>query len=353
MATISQLVRMMTPVAKAVLTGAPNAPRLGYFITGAPGGGKSALAWSLGAILTKELGFDVPVFEIRGPSLADPSFVTGMPDVTGTVTTLKRMNLLPPENTPCVLLIDELGATHQQIRSALTQLIYDKKAGEYKLDPRTFIICTGNRHSDRAASTKVETHVANRLRHFELETNLQEWQSYIADKGLPHLLIAFLEQRPDLLHKFDPKSEELAFPSPRTWEEVAIDMSLLTSSDDVLASAASLVGSGPAAELAAFVERAAVIPSWKEFRALAAGDAAAIIKRAESSVQYAAMSMIASNAATKDDIDWGIEVVDACSPELVVAMLNMAVKVFKKSSIVLTSRKATEFIKTKGVQLFA
>lgn len=353
MAKISQLVRMMLPVARAVLTAQPNAPRLGYFITGAPGGGKSALAWSLGDILTKELGFNVPVFEIRGPSLADPSFVTGIPDITGAVTTLKRMNLLPPENTPSVLLIDELGATHQQIRSALTQLIYDKKAGEYKLDPRTFIICTGNRASDRAASTKIETHVANRLRHFELDTDVEEWQAFVADKGLPHLLVSFIQQFPHLLHKFDPKSDELAFPSPRTWEEVGIDMALLSSPDDILASAASLVGSGPAAELAAFVQRASVIPDWKSFRALPSGDAVAVIKKAESSVQYAAMSVIASNMSTRDDVDWGVEVMDGCSPELVVAMLNMGTKVYKKSGIILTAPKATEFIKKKGVALLS
>lgn len=353
MATISQLVRMMTPVARAVLTGAPNAPRLGYYITGAPGGGKSALAFSMGAIMTAELGFHVPVFEIRGPSLADPSFVTGIPDVSGAVTALKRMNLLPPPNTPSVLLIDELGATHQQIRAALTQLIYDKKAGEYCLDPRTFIICTGNRHSDRAASTKIETHVANRLRHFELETNLQEWQAFIASKNLHPLLIAFLEQRPDMLHKFDPKADELAFPSPRTWEEVAIDMTLMSNADDILASASSLVGAGPACELAAFVERASVIPDWKTFRAMPAGDAASLLKKSEASVQYAAMTLAAHAIATKEDVDWSVEVMNDTSPEMVVALLNMGVKVFKKGAIVLTSKKATEFIKTKGVQLFS
>ncbi len=353
MATISQLVRMMTPVARAVLSGAPNAPRLGYFITGAPGGGKSALAFSMGAIMTKELGFTVPVFEIRGPSLADPSFVTGIPDVSGAVTALKRMNLLPPPNTPSVLLIDELGATHQQIRAALTQLIYDKKAGEYQLDPRTFIICTGNRHSDRAASTKIETHVANRLRHFELESDLTEWQAFIADKGLHPLLIAFLQQRPDMLHKFDPKSDSLAFPSPRTWEEVAIDMTLLNDPNDILASAASLVGQGPAAELAAFVERAAVIPDWETFRAMAAGDAASLLKGSESSVQYAAMTLTANAAKTKEDVDWAIAVLNDVSPEMVVAFINMASKVFKKSAIVLGSKSATEFIKSKGVALFS
>lgn len=52
-------------------------------------------------------------------------------------------------------------------------------------------------------------------------------------------------------------------------------------------------------------------------------------------------------------MDWAVEVMNDTSPEMVVALLNMGVKVFKKGAIVLTSKKATEFIKTKGVQLFA
>ena len=352
MATISQLKKIMKPIAKAVLTGQPNAPRLGFYVTSGPGVGKSGAVYQLGAELSAELGFDVPVYEIRGSCLADPSFVTGIPDVSGAVTTLKRMNMLPPPNTPAILFVDELGGTHQQIRNALTQLIYDKKAGEYVLDPRTFIVCAGNRASDRAGSTKVETHVGNRLRHYTVEADLKEWQAFVADKNLPPMLIAFLEQNPALLHKFDAKSEDLAFPSPRTWEEVAIDMTIFTTPDEILMSAASLVGEGPAAELAAFLTRAQAIPSWDKFRAMAAGDAAALLKSSESSVQYAAMTMSANSVADPADVDWSIEVMESVSPELTVAFANMANTVFRKAAITLKSKKLLDFAKRTGVALF-
>lgn len=357
MATISQLKAIMKPVAKAVLTGAPNAPRLGFYVTSGPGVGKSGAIYQLGEELSAPvneggLGFNVPVYEIRGSCLADPSFVTGIPDVSGAVTVLKRMNMLPPENTPAILFIDELGGTHQQIRNALTQLIYDKKAGEYVLDARTFIVCAGNRASDRAGSTKVETHVGNRLRHYTVEADLKEWQAFVAAKKLPPMLIAFLEQNPALLHKFDAKSEDLAFPSPRTWEEVAIDMTIFTTPSEILMSAASLVGEGPAAELAAFLTRAQAIPSWQVFRAMSATDATDLLKGVESSVQYAAMTMSANAIETAADVDWVTEVLVPVSPELMVAFTNMANTVFRKHSLTLKSAKLLEFAKKQGVALF-
>ena len=352
MATISQFKALMKPIAKAILLGLPNAPRLGFYITSGPGVGKSGGVYQVGEELTQELGFDVPVYEIRGSCLADPAFVTGIPDVSGAVTVLKRMNMLPPPNTPCILFIDELGGTHQQIRNALTQLIYDKKAGEYVLDPRTVVICAGNRAGDRAGSTKVETHVGNRLRHISIEADVKEWQAYVADKGLPPMLIAFLEQNPALLHKFDPKSEDLAFPSPRTWEEVAIDMTIFKTPDEILMSAASLVGEGPAAELAAFLTRAQAIPSWESFRAMPPGDAADLLKRNEASVQYAAMTMSANSVADPADVDWAIEVMEQVSPEMTVAFANMANTVFRKAAITLKSKKLLDFAKRTGVALF-
>jgi len=356
MATISQLKNIMKPIAKAVLLGVPNAPRLGFYITSGPGVGKSGAVYQLGEELSKPeaeggVGFDVPVYEIRGSCLADPAFVTGIPDVSGAVTTLKRMNLLPPPNTPSILFIDELGGTHQQIRNALTQLIYDKKAGEYVLDPRTLVVCAGNRASDRAGSTKVETHVGNRLRHYTVEANLQEWQAYVASKNLPPMLIAFLEQHPALLHKFDAKSEDLAFPSPRTWEEVAIDMTIFSTPNEVLMSASSLVGEGPAAELAAFLTRAQAIPSWQVFRAMDVDKAVDLLKTSEASVQYAAMTMSANAVNDIADVDWAVEVMEKVTPELAVAFTNMANAVFKKHNLTLKSKKLIEFTKRVGVSL--
>lgn len=352
MATISQLKKIMKPIAAAVLNGKPNAPRLGFYLTSAPGAGKSSLVYQLGEELTQELGFNVPVFEIRGSCLADPAFVTGLPDTSGDVTILKRMNLLPPPNTPCILFIDELGGTHQQIRNALTQLIYDLKAGEYELDKRTFVVCAGNRASDRAGSTKIETQVGNRLRHYSVECDLVEWQTYVADKNLPPMLIAFLEQHPDLLHKFDPKADDPAFPSPRTWEEVARDMEILSSPSDVLMSAASLVGEGPATMLQAFLVQTASLPKWEDMRKMQPVDFGEQLKKMESSVQYAAMTMAANAIKDGADADWAVECLETVSPELTVAFSNMANTVFRKISVTTKSKKLLDFAKRTGAELF-
>ena len=352
MATINQIKRIALPLAVAKVTGKPNASRLAIHLAGAPGIGKSACVFQLAKEVSAAVGFDVPVFEVRGPTLADPSFVTGIPDISGTVTVLKRMNILPPENTPCILFIDELGATHPQIRNALTQVIYDLKAGEYQLDPRTFIITAGNRVTDRAGATKLETHVANRLRHFTIEADLVEWQTYIADKGMNPLIVAFLDQHPDLLHKFDPKSDDPAFPSPRTWEEVAIDMELLHNPNDLLMSVASLVGEGPATMFQAFMLQAATLPKWEDQRTKNPKEWGEELKKMESSVQYTAMTMFANAVKDKDDVDWAVEALETVSPELTVGFANMANTVFRKFAVTSKSPKLLAFAKRTGADLF-
>jgi hypothetical protein len=60
--------------------------------------------------------------------------------------------------------------------------------------------------------------LANRLSHFEVETNLDDWVAWAWANGIDERVIAFLRFRPELLFDFDPAHNPVAFPSPRSWE---------------------------------------------------------------------------------------------------------------------------------------
>ena len=104
------------------------------------------------------------------------------------------------------------------VQAALYQLVLDRKVGEYELPEGASLIACGNRETDRGVVHRMPTPLASRFVHLEIRVDAEDWLAWGAANGIAAEVLFFITYEPDLLHVFDPKSTERAFPTPRTWE---------------------------------------------------------------------------------------------------------------------------------------
>ena len=82
------------------------------------------------------------------------------------------------------------------------------------------VIGAGNRLEDRANVFEMPKPLQNRFIHVELMIpTAEEWiENFAIPNKLDSRIIMFIQKRPSLLFKFNPKSKDERFPTPRSWE---------------------------------------------------------------------------------------------------------------------------------------
>jgi hypothetical protein len=231
---------------------------------GPPGIGKTDLVEQVArdqgrSCITETLATMEPV-DLRGLPWRDAetdSVAWSKPDF------LVRLEQAGPEP---VLFVDEANANNAGLQVCLMQLVLNRRVGPHRLPEGTRIVLAGNRVTDRAAAQRMPTALANRLSHLDVEPDVKSWLGWAARVQLHPVVVAFISwrgqgtsNRPGLLHQFDPaKPDQRAFPSPRSWAQVA---KLVDAPDSCRAALiASQVGDGPAAELEGFIRLRRELP---------------------------------------------------------------------------------------------
>jgi hypothetical protein len=217
------------------------------FIWGAPGVGKSQVVQQV----AKELKLEVR--DVRAV-LLDPVDLRGLPHINGD----HRAHWCPPEFLPRegrgILFLDELNAAPPLVQAACYQLVLDRKLGEYELPEGWTVIAAGNRESDRAVVHRMTSALANRFVHLDFDVDLNDWVEWARAHDVASEVIAFLRFKPGLLHAFDPKLNERAFPTPRSWEFVSdILKNKITIPAVEFEVLKGTVGEGTAAEFSGFL----------------------------------------------------------------------------------------------------
>ncbi len=221
------------------------------FLWGSPGIGKSQVV----AQVAKDA--ELPVIDVRAV-LLDPVDLRGLPHINGD----NKAHWATPEFLPQeerdgkrgVLFLDELNAAPPLVQAACYQLILDRKLGEYELPEGWAIIAAGNLETDRAVTHRMPSALANRFLHINMVADLDDWVSWALSNDIQTELIAFLRFRPELLHKFDPKTGEKSFPTPRSWEFIS-DILAVSPEDAIQYELFSgTVGEGATSELLSFIK---------------------------------------------------------------------------------------------------
>lgn len=120
-----------------------------------------------------------------------------------------------------ILFLDELVSAPQSVQAAAYQLILNRKIGEYKLPDAVDIIAAGNRDTDRGVTFTMPSPLANRFSHFELVVNGEAWLLWATSNSVNPMVVGYLTANKDALFKFDPKSGNKAFATPRSWHKAS------------------------------------------------------------------------------------------------------------------------------------
>ncbi len=294
---------------------------LNTMIWGGPGIGKSDIPYQVAKQL--HLG----LLEFRA-NLFDPVDVRGVPFVQKLKDSTRHFTRWAvPDVFPIVerdgerglFFIDELPTAPPATQNAFLQLLLTRQVGDYQLPDGWSIIAAGNRLTDSAAVYQMPSPVRNRLAHYELQADLDDWCEWAIQNKLDDSLISFMRYRPGLLYSFD--ADQYSFPTPRSWALVDKKLKVNSSEDTVFYGVSALVGDGPAGEYVAFRKIAHALP-----------DIDMLIEKPEKykhtkdmAISYALTGALASRAC-KDKIDNIMKIGNKLETEYQVVLVKQCVQ---------------------------
>ncbi len=178
------------------------------FIWGPPGTGKSSLVQQF----SSQVGLSC--ISLLGSQLA-PEDIIGVPQIADGVSTFCPPRMIArPE--PYCLFLDELNACSHEVQKAFYSLIHERRIGEYLLPEGSIVVGAGNRAQDSAIVKPMSSALLNRMVHVHLKVSHRDWLEWARDQGIHHLVIEYIQTRPDHLWSQPPKHEE-PFSTPRSW----------------------------------------------------------------------------------------------------------------------------------------
>ena len=196
---------------------------------------------------------------------------------------------------------DEITSAPKQIQAASYKILLDRQIGQHDLDPRVAMMAAGNLESDNAVVIPMSTALQSRLVHYDLILDIPEWVDWAMANGVDGRVIAFINFRPKLLHKFDPESTEHTYPCPRTWHFTSkLILDYPTIGYDDMPSIAGAIGPGTANE---FIEFCRIYETLPKISAILANPSSVHIPN-EPGVKYALSMMLVEhfNMQNADDL---------------------------------------------------
>ncbi len=236
------------------------------FIWGPPGVGKSDVVESIVSD-ARDSGKNAKLYDMR-LSMCEPTDIMGIPYYDATAGTMKWAPpaLLPKpedgERDLVVLFLDEMNGAAPAVQAAAYQLILNRRVGEYVLPDNVAVVAAGNRETDKGVTYRMPKPLSNRFIHFEVKVHFDDWVEWATSNGVVADVVGYLTAKKSDLWKFDPKSPDHAFPTPRSWAFVS---DILKDSDDftdgeITDMVIGTIGQGTALSFAAHRQTSALLP---------------------------------------------------------------------------------------------
>jgi len=267
---------------------------------GSPGTAKSALARQIADEASLEL-VDIRLSTVDPTDLNGfifPNKETMKADYMPVATFPVERDPLPKGKKGWLLFLDEINSAPQAIQAAAYKLILDKKVGQLNLHKSVAIMAAGNLMSDKAIVNKSSTAMQSRMIHLQIQMEHKAWVEWAENNNIDHRVIAFINFRPELLHKFDPNHNDLTFPCARTHDFVS---RLITPYPDALPEIMipiieGTIGEGAGREFTTFCEIYGDLITIDDILA----DPTGCKVPDEPATLYAIMGMIGSNTTVKN-----------------------------------------------------
>ncbi len=199
------------------------------FLWGPAGVGKSQGVFQLAQKLEKTTGRRVVVTDVR-LYLYTPVDLHGIPvaDAAREFTTWLRPKIFDMDPGPDViniLFLDEMSSAPPAVQAAAYQLTLDRAVGQHTLPENCIVIAAGNRTSDMGISFKMAKPLCNRMKHFSVRADYDSWRRWAVINGIDSRVVGYLGFDSSRLAS-EPGVSDLAFPTPRSWQFVSMDLQL-------------------------------------------------------------------------------------------------------------------------------
>jgi len=175
-----------------------------------PGVGKSDIVFAA----AREAG--LPCRSLLGTQIA-PEDVSGVPRIVGERSVFcPPRALLPETDEPFCLFLDELPACAPDVQKAFYSLLLERRIGEFRLPPGTWVVAAGNRVQDRALVRSMSSALVNRVTVLNLRVDVDEWLDWASREGVRREVRRFVACVPDALLRPVP-DVPAPFSTPRAW----------------------------------------------------------------------------------------------------------------------------------------
>ena len=196
-----------------------------HIFWGPPGIGKSQAARQIGEKLRANTRKSVNMTDVR-LLLFNPIDLSGIPTANADKTLAvwlkpKIFQMDPADDVINILFLDEISSAPQSVQAAAYQITLDRVIGEHRLPENCIVIAAGNRTTDRSVAFKMPKALANRMMHIEITSSFDSWKRWALRTGINDRVIGFLSFRQSCLMDFETDRDDLAFPTPRSWELVS------------------------------------------------------------------------------------------------------------------------------------
>ncbi len=220
---------------------------------GPPGTGKSQAVRQIAKELMQRTGKKTNITDVR-LLLFNPVDLRGIPTSNEDRTLAvwlkpKIFQMDGSRDVINILFLDEISAAPQSVQAAAYQITLDRVIGEHRLPDNCIVIAAGNRTTDKSVAYKMPKALANRLMHIEVKLSFSSWKKWAIENGVHPYVVGFLDFKRDSLMAFDPQSDHVAFPTPRSWEMVSNLLNHLGSEpEDIAGLISGLIGTSVASE---------------------------------------------------------------------------------------------------------
>lgn len=330
---------------------------------GAPGLGKSDMFTQMAQTITEQSGKQTDILLLNGTSME------GI-DVRGIPVPIKREGLAPitrysmspimswieemrgKGSEQIIAFFDELPATDQLFQKAFASVAQDRMAGDYKLPDDVWVVAAGNRTKDRAGSSRVLSHVMNRMSVIQMGFSLEGWTNWAMNADVHPMVVAFANARPGLFADSVP-SDDMPYMTPRSLTNSASFLSELAgldangmknmdipTDDFAMEYVAGQIGEGGAAELVAHLKTAQEIPSIEDI--IKNPDTAKLPPLERMDAAYSAAQLVVYHAG-QANIDPLFKYTERLPKELQTSVATQLVK--KAGGVLMNSPAMAQWIK--------
>lgn len=203
-----------------------------------PGVGKSDIV----AQIADAIGYECR--SLLGTQIA-PEDISGIPRIEGEGEDQRSVFyppklLLPADNKPFVLFLDELPICNQEVQKAMYSLLLDRRIGERKLPRGTIVVAAGNNIEDSAMVRAMSTALVNRVIILHIKVSVEEWLAWGSEVGkngkarVREDIRTFIAANDFCLQYKDPETDSRVpsqanepFSTPRSWAALSQAMDAL------------------------------------------------------------------------------------------------------------------------------